>query len=287
MSTIKSSDEHLTLNADGSSKDIKFQANGVEKASIDSSGNLTVSGNLTSVGIDDNADATAITINSSEQVGIGTTSPAGTIHAVSSDSYLERNTDNIYPSVLHWRKSRGSLASPTIVQDDDTILRIDADGYNGNDWSRCAQILVEVDGTPSDNDMPARMKFATSADGSESPTTRLELTSDGRGLSQFTAKAWVNFNGTGTVAIRDSHNVSSITDNSTGQYTINFSNNIGNADYCAVANVSVNEDGTSSTIDSDVTLRNYATSSVKFLVYIGQGIGWTDSAICTALIFGD
>ncbi len=71
MSTIKSSDEHLTLNADGSSKDIKFQANGVEKASIDSSGNLTVSGNLTSVGIDDNADATAITIDSSERVGIG------------------------------------------------------------------------------------------------------------------------------------------------------------------------------------------------------------------------
>jgi len=68
MSTIKSSSEHLTLNADGASKDIKFQANGVEKASIDSSGNLTVSGNLTSVGIDDNADATAITINSDESV---------------------------------------------------------------------------------------------------------------------------------------------------------------------------------------------------------------------------
>jgi hypothetical protein len=34
MSTIKSSNEHLTLNADGSSKDIKFQANGVEKVSI-------------------------------------------------------------------------------------------------------------------------------------------------------------------------------------------------------------------------------------------------------------
>ena len=75
MSTIKSSSEHLTLNADGASKDIKFQSNGVEKASIDSSGNLTVSGNLTSVGIDDNADATAITIDSSENVGIGTSSP--------------------------------------------------------------------------------------------------------------------------------------------------------------------------------------------------------------------
>ena len=41
MSTIQSSAEHLTLNADGSSKDIKFQANGVEKASISSSGAFT------------------------------------------------------------------------------------------------------------------------------------------------------------------------------------------------------------------------------------------------------
>ena len=42
MSTIKSSSEHLTLNADGASKDIKFQANGVEKARIDSSGNVGI-----------------------------------------------------------------------------------------------------------------------------------------------------------------------------------------------------------------------------------------------------
>jgi hypothetical protein len=41
VSTIKSSSEHLTLNADGASKDIKFQANGVEKASISSAGVLT------------------------------------------------------------------------------------------------------------------------------------------------------------------------------------------------------------------------------------------------------
>jgi len=41
MSTIKSSNEHLTLNADGSSKDIKFQANGVEKGSLSSAGVMT------------------------------------------------------------------------------------------------------------------------------------------------------------------------------------------------------------------------------------------------------
>jgi len=42
MSTIKSSTDHLTLNADGASKDIKFQANGVEKAVIDSAGNVGI-----------------------------------------------------------------------------------------------------------------------------------------------------------------------------------------------------------------------------------------------------
>ena len=45
------------------------------------------------------------------------------------------------------------------------------------------------------------------------------------------AKAWVNFNGTGTVAIRQSFNVSSITDNGTGDYTVNFTTAMPNADY--------------------------------------------------------
>lgn len=48
------------------------------------------------------------------------------------------------------------------------------------------------------------------------------------------AKAWVNFNGTGTVAIRAGFNVSSITDNGTGDYTVNFTTAMPNADYAAV-----------------------------------------------------
>jgi hypothetical protein len=49
------------------------------------------------------------------------------------------------------------------------------------------------------------------------------------------AKAWVNFNGTGTVAIRSSFNVSSITDNGTGDYTVNFTTAMPNTNYCADA----------------------------------------------------
>jgi hypothetical protein len=45
------------------------------------------------------------------------------------------------------------------------------------------------------------------------------------------AKAWVNFNGTGTVAIRDSFNVGSITDNGTGDYTVNFTTAMLDANY--------------------------------------------------------
>jgi hypothetical protein len=48
------------------------------------------------------------------------------------------------------------------------------------------------------------------------------------------AKAFVNFNGTGTVAIRASYNVSSITDNGTGNYTVNFTNALSDSNYAFV-----------------------------------------------------
>jgi hypothetical protein len=45
------------------------------------------------------------------------------------------------------------------------------------------------------------------------------------------AKAWANLNGTGTIALRDSFNVSSVVDNGTGDYTFNFSNAMSNANF--------------------------------------------------------
>ena len=58
----------------------------------------------------------------------------------------------------------------------------------------------------------------------------------------YGCRAWVNFNGTGTVAIRASGNVSSITDNGVGDYTINFTTAMPNTNYCF--NLSANDDGT-------------------------------------------
>ena len=54
------------------------------------------------------------------------------------------------------------------------------------------------------------------------------------GAPIYACRAWVNFNGTGTVAIRASGNVSSITDGGTGNYTINFTTAMSDASYSSV-----------------------------------------------------
>ncbi len=55
------------------------------------------------------------------------------------------------------------------------------------------------------------------------------------GATFFTAKAWVNFDGTGTVAIRADGNVSSVTDNGIGDYTLNYSTSFSDVSYALVA----------------------------------------------------
>ena len=77
---------------------------------------------------------------------------------------------------------------------------------------------------------------------------------------QGSAKAWVNFNGTGTVAINDSFNVSSITDNGTGDYTVNFTNALADANYCVTTTAQVISDQGSSYQFGLRTLTNTSTA---------------------------
>ena len=65
------------------------------------------------------------------------------------------------------------------------------------------------------------------------PTPAALSTASGSAPS-YSARAWVNFNGTGTIAIRASGNVSSLVDNNTGDYTINFTTAMSDVNYCAV-----------------------------------------------------
>lgn len=80
----------------------------------------------------------------------------------------------------------------------------------------------------------------------------------------YAARAWVNFNGTGTVAIRASGNVTSITDNNVGDYTVNFTTAMPSANYTAIA-ITKNADTTTATRWYPVQPCAYATGSVRLL----------------------
>jgi len=91
----------------------------------------------------------------------------------------------------------------------------------------------------------------------------------------YACRAWVNFNGTGTVAIRASGNVSSITDNGTGDYTLNFRTPMPDANYC-VTGSTVRRDGRKGLGDFGVRTGSIAVGSVG--VRSGQGGGYLEDA---------
>ena len=99
--------------------------------------------------------------------------------------------------------------------------------------------------------------------------------------SAYGCRAWVNFNGTGTVAIRDSGNVSSITDNGTGDYTVNFTTAMPDANYCA--NITY-----ASNTGSNLQLRSITrgtTSAQRFFVTANNSATGADSQENNVSIF--
>ena len=77
----------------------------------------------------------------------------------------------------------------------------------------------------------------------------------------YAARAWVNFNGTGTVAIRGSGNVSSITDEGTGQYAINFTTAMPDSNYSFVLDNNGVPYGALTAAPSTTQLRRYYTNA--------------------------
>jgi hypothetical protein len=78
-------------------------------------------------------------------------------------------------------------------------------------------------------------------------------------------RAWVNFNGTGTVAIRSSFNVSSITDNGTGDYTVNFTTAMVDGNYSAIATSEWTSGVTNVTVVTTSTLNSTSGARIKIL----------------------
>ena len=106
----------------------------------------------------------------------------------------------------------------------------------------------------------------------------------------YGCRAWVNFNGTGTVAIRASGNVSSITDNGTGDYTVNFTTAMPNVNYSIAGSSTPDTSlggqgyrwlGIGSTVNSDSSI---LTTSVRVQTIYDSG-SRTDGAVVCVNIF--
>ena len=95
---------------------------------------------------------------------------------------ITRNTNGAFGSYLVLAKTRsGTVGGNTILQDGDEIGTVRFSGADGNDRaSHAAEISGQVDGTPGSNDMPGRLVFKTTADGANSATERMRITSDGK-----------------------------------------------------------------------------------------------------------
>ena len=190
-------------------------------------------------GIVSTANATAITIDSSENVGVGTSSPSVALQVEDSD---------FHQAYFKGTSTVGGIRLGNSVYDNGFIYY----------------------------DNGANMLFNTNS------TERMRITSDGRGLSQFTAKAWVNFTGNGTVAVNDSHNVSSVGDSGTGDYRMNFSNSLANNVYSTTTDVALNNwDSIGTAAGSN------STSYARVITYRASNTGYEDNWSIAVQVFGD
>lgn len=109
-------------------------------------------------------------------------------------------------SVMFFNRSRGSAVnSNTIVQNGDRLGLILFTGTDGSIPVPGAIIQAYVDGTPGSSDMPGRLEFLTTPDGSTSPTLRLTI--DSAGNSTFTGAIAINNTVAAGVAVASTHKV--------------------------------------------------------------------------------
>jgi hypothetical protein len=97
----------------------------------------------------------------------------------------------------------------------------------------------------------------------------------------YGARAWVNFDGTGTVAIRASGNVSSITDNGTGNYTVNFTTAMTDANYNFVA--TTDGDGTNGGVCFKDNTVSPTTTTCRFRTKLLVGVDQDRAEVCVSI----
>ena len=205
-----------------------------------------------------------VRIDSSGRVGIGTTSP-GSLDAFGDDLVIGGGSGHRGATIYSGTGSQGVIYF--------------ADGTTGGDVARGKVFYSHSDNYLAfDTDATERMRIDSSGN--------LRFNSGyGSVATAYGVRAWVNFNGTGTVAIRASGNVSSITDNGTGDYTVNFTNALSDSNFSFVG--STEADAANNGTNTLVLAFGYSpsTSSVRVWSASTDSLVLTDKTYISVAIF--
>lgn len=173
-------------------------------------------------------------------------------------------------------------------------MPITIDGTNGISGLDGSAATPSIQGSDTNTGVfyPAADTVAISTGGTErlrvDSTGNLRFNSGyGSVATAYGCRAWVNFNGTGTVAIRASANVSSITDRNTGKYTVNFATAMPDANYGISTCIGPNNDtelAALTLILSDSPSASSVQVNNTFGIN-GSGSSFQDRAFCYVAIF--
>ena len=183
------------------------------------------------------------------------------------------NVDGLGAKNLVFRNADGSYSN--VLTNDLTLNSVYILMYNGSNF----EVL--------------NRRQATSTEASSGTNTNSLITPAGlrQGLNAtgsapiYACRAWVNFNGTGTVAIRGSGNVTSITDNGTGNYTVNFTTAMQDSNYCVTGTCGGNNSAYSNLVLGIPQAGQYDPSGVQVVTTVGGNTNNSDAPFVSVAIF--
>lgn len=262
---------------------------------------VTASGTVSGATVTATGTVSGATVSGTTVSGTTVVAGAGTAAAPSISPTGDSNTGLFFPAADTIAFAEGGVEA----------LRLDASGNVGIGTSTIGQRLVVAGNTTSDAYLLRQNGSVPSSDAAmyrpadntlgfvTASTERARITSTGdfqfnsgygSVATAYACRAWVNFNGTGTVAIRASGNVSSITDNGTGDYTVNFTAAVPDANYAVSGLAQLNGSSTNGNGNTIITLNRIpanalTTSSVRIMSQAIDGSGtFADSLnVCVSI----
>jgi len=222
-----------------------------------------------------NGSTTAVTVDTSQNVVIGTTATQNAerlaVWTVSGSGIKQATVIN---NAYAYGSGLGTAASAlTFTRSNASVFLPMSQIVSGNESELTSELGYMAFYT-TNTTQQERMRIDSSGN-------LLFNSGYGSVATAYGCRAWVNFNGSGTVAIRASGNVSSITDNNTGDYTVNFTTAIVDANYSIASSAGEGASGGNSLVQ----LFTPVAGSFRFTTRSSSANGFQDTVNCCVAVF--